>query len=192
MVKNLGLWREIGPTADRFHLTLLNGPALPQSSSEQREWRVCLHRQRKRRTASRKLTTIHATMIAMSGVSTCQPAPRRMLARRTSTTAVSGSAWMNGCNGSGKREAEKKTPEKIHIGSMTRFMRPDAPSIVWTRDDTSRPREVKASDEMTQMPASVSSDPRNGTPNTSAPNPSSRPTSITSSVSLERTNEARY
>ena len=53
-----------------------------------------------------------------------------MVARRASFTAVSGRAWMNGWSASGNRDAEKKTPEKIHIGSMTRFINPDTPSTV--------------------------------------------------------------
>ena len=50
------------------------------------------YRHRKSRTASRKLSTIQAVMTAMSGPSDSQPAPRRMLARKASTTAVSGRA----------------------------------------------------------------------------------------------------
>ena len=72
------------------------------------------------------------------------------VARKASTTAVRGKAWMNGWIDSGNREAEKNTPEKIHIGSITRFISPDAPSMVCTREDTRRPIEVKASDDSTQ------------------------------------------
>lgn len=50
------------------------------------------YRQRNNFSARRKLTPSQAKMITSSGAMASQPAPRRMLARKASTTAVSGSA----------------------------------------------------------------------------------------------------
>ena len=71
-------------------------------------------------------------------------------------TAVSGSARMSGCTASGNRDDEKNTPEKIHIGSITRFMSPDTPSTVRGRAASSRPSEANASAESRQTPARTS------------------------------------
>ena len=51
---------------------------------------------------------------------------------------------MNGWTASGNRSAEKKTPEKSHIGSMTRFIRPLTVSVVVARLAISRPMPAKA------------------------------------------------
>jgi hypothetical protein len=59
----------------------------------------------------------------------------------------------------GKRDAEKKTPDKIHMGSMTRFMRPEVASMVRAREETSRPSAEKESEASTQRTASCQSDP---------------------------------
>src|SRR6188474_3289601 len=99
---------------------------------------------------------------------------------------------MKGWIGSGKREDEKKTPEKIHIGSMARFMRPDAPSMVWARDAMSSPSDAKQSEESRQISSSSGREPRIGTPNTSTAKPSSSPTSRKSRVRRDKANEARY
>ena len=56
-----------------------------------------------------------------------------------------GSAAMIGCTASGKRCDEKNTPDRIHIGSIVRFMRPDAASTVRARDDSSSPIAPNAS-----------------------------------------------
>ena len=45
----------------------------------------------------------------------------------------------------GKRSVEKKIPEKIHIGTMTRFMMPETPSIVVGRAAASRPSPLNDS-----------------------------------------------
>ena len=47
--------------------------------------------------------------------------------------AVSGSALMIGCTMSGKRCAEKNTPDRIHIGTCSRFIRFETASIVRAR-----------------------------------------------------------
>ena len=51
---------------------------------------------------------------------------------------------MNGWAASGNRSDEKKTPEKSHIGSMTRFISPLTVSVVVARQATSRPMPAKA------------------------------------------------
>src|SRR5829696_945463 len=125
--------------------SLRQAPALFFKPAQRR----LLYRHRKRRTARRKLTTIHAIMIPIYGARSSNPAPRRMFARSASTTAVRGRAWIKGWSVSGKRDAEKKTPDKIHIGSITRFISPEAPSMVWAREDTSSPTDVNAREERT-------------------------------------------
>lgn len=52
---------------------------------------------------------------------------------------------MKNCAPAGNRSAEKKTPENIHIGNITRFIRPLTVSVVCARDPTSRPIPAKAS-----------------------------------------------
>ena len=51
---------------------------------------------------------------------------------------------MNGWAASGNRSEEKKTPEKSHIGSMTRFISPLTVSVVLARQATSRPIPANA------------------------------------------------
>src|ERR1017187_1914419 len=92
----------------------------------------------------------------------------------------------------GKREAEKNTPERIHMGSMTRFISPDAASMVLAREATSSPRAEKASEVSTQRKASSHSDPRNGTPKTRRANPRNATSSITNMARRESRNDARY
>src|SRR3954462_2339929 len=99
---------------------------------------------------------------------------------------------MNGWIGSGKREDEKKTPEKIHIGSIARFMRPDAPSMVCARDAISSPSEAKQREDSRQIRSSSGKEPRMGTPNTSTANPRSSPPSRKRGVRPDKEKEARY
>ena len=53
-------------------------------------------------------------------------------------------ARITGCIRSGKRCAEKNTPDTIHIGIMIEFVSPDTSSIVRTRDAISSPSELEA------------------------------------------------
>jgi len=53
-----------------------------------------------------------------------------MTARSALLSAVRGRAWMKGWATAGKRSVEKKIPEKIHMGTITRFMIPETPSMV--------------------------------------------------------------
>lgn len=50
---------------------------------------------------------------------------------------------MSGCTASGNLADEKKTPEEIHIGSMTTFMRPDTTSTLRGRAEISKPSESR-------------------------------------------------
>ena len=79
---------------------------------------------------------------------------------------MSGSAWMKGWIAAGKRSVEKKIPENTHIGTITRFITPETPSIVRGRAAVSRPRPVKASAPSSDTATSAMSEPRIGTPST--------------------------
>src|ERR1700733_5781322 len=92
----------------------------------------------------------------------------------------------------GKRVAEKKIPERIHMGSMTRFISPETASMVLSRDETRRPRAEKASDVRMQTKASSQKEPRNGTLKATRANERKTPTSIISRAMREMRNEARY
>ena len=70
-------------------------------------------------------------------------------------------------------------------------MRPDAASMVWAREAISNPTALNASDPKTHSTARSSMEPRTGTWNTQAPNPSSTPTSTTSNSSRASTNDIR-
>src|ERR1019366_3227061 len=56
-------------------------------------------------------------------------APCRMMARNASLSAGRGSALISGWVTCGERPYEKNTPEKIHMGIITRLMRPLTLSI---------------------------------------------------------------
>src|SRR6267143_3681886 len=115
-----------------------------------------------------------------------------MLARTASIDAVRGSARMNGCTILGKRLAEKKTPERIHIGSIVRFIKPETACIVFARDAIRSPIAEKVREARTHNKASCQKEPLAGTPKAKCENPRNAPTSITSSRSLQKRNEARY
>src|ERR1035438_5540077 len=83
-------------------------------------------------------------------------------------------------------------PERIHMGSMTRFIRPLTASVVLARELTSSPNAEKDSEASTHRNPNCHSEPRKGTPKASRANPRKTPTSITSNPSLEIKNEARY
>ena len=65
-------------------------------------------------------------------------------------------------------------------------------SIVFAREAMSSPSALKESADRRQMSPSSTSDPRRGTPNAIAPNPTSVTTSRIRKKSLERRNESRY
>src|SRR5437773_5626346 len=73
------------------------------------------YRQRKICSATTKLTTPHAVTMPNGAPRSLSRLPSIMTARRASFSAVSGSAFTNGCIASGKRAYEKKVPDRIHI-----------------------------------------------------------------------------
>src|SRR5215471_7995106 len=91
----------------------------------------------------------------------CEPRlePCRIMARNASFSAVSGRALISGWTIFGKRSYEKKTPEKIHIGIMTRLMRPLTLSIFCARLAVSSPTPPKVSDPIAAINAIEPTDP---------------------------------
>src|SRR6185503_19877855 len=89
--------------------------------------------------ATTKLITHQKSSIAIGSQFEESDAPSFINARRTLLSAVSGSAWMNGCRTCGNRSDEKNVPDNNHIGSMMKFIKPDTPSIVVGRAATSTP-----------------------------------------------------
>src|ERR1700730_17103540 len=79
------------------------------------------YRQRNSFSARAKHTTRQPAKTANSGPNCTSPVPCNMLPRNASIAAVNGSALITGCKESGKRCAEKNTPETIHIGIIVRF-----------------------------------------------------------------------
>jgi hypothetical protein len=66
---------------------------------------------------------------------------------------------MNGCIASGKFVDAKNTPDSTHIGSITRFIKPDTASIVFARLATSRPSPPNDSAPRIANTASAQSGP---------------------------------
>lgn len=58
----------------------------------------------------------------------------------------------------GKRLAEKKTPETIHIGIMVRFIRPEAASMVFAHDASRSPIAEKVREASTHSKPSCHRD----------------------------------
>src|SRR6266478_3240651 len=100
-----------------------------------------------------------------------------MFARKASITAVKGSALMNGCIKPGNFCEEKNTPDAIHIGIITTFMRPEAASIVFAREESKSPKAQKENEPKTHRAVRSSSEPRMGTWKIRAPNRSEEHTS---------------
>src|SRR5580698_3903225 len=92
----------------------------------------------------------------------------------------------------GKRDEEKNTPEKIHMGSMTRFIRPDAASMVRARDEIKRPSAENDNEVSTHKMPNCHSGPRKGTPKASRANPRKAATSTISMMSRESRKDVRY
>jgi hypothetical protein len=110
--------------------------------------------------------------------------PSRITARSASLSAVSGKAFTNGWIALGKRSDEKNTPEKTNIGSITRFIRPEAVSIFFARLPTRRPRPAKTNAPSVETSATETSEPCRRTSNTSQPKKSS--SSISAKTSSTR------
>ena len=109
--------------------------------------------------------------------------PSRIVARSASFSAVSGRALMNGCTKVGKRSFEKITPEKIHLGIITRFIRPLALSIFCARLAVSKPSPPNEIAPIVPITKMENSDPSTRMWKTSTPKPSSSVTSMSISTS---------
>src|SRR6267154_905062 len=94
-----------------------------------------------------------------------------MTARSASFRSVSGSAFTTGIIASGKRAYEKNVPDRIHIGSITRFISPDTASMVRARLATSMPSPANDRAPSTVMNATAANEPRTPTWNTPQPAP---------------------
>src|ERR1051326_6821655 len=97
------------------------------------------HIQRNQRKARTNVTMPQAARIATCDHHCGSVWPSRITARSPLISGVSGSALISGCATAGKRSDEKKMPDRIHIGSITRFIRPDTVSRVLARLATSSP-----------------------------------------------------
>ena len=98
---------------------------------------------------------------------------------------------MNGCATFGKLLDEKNTPDSTHIGIIVRFISPDTPSIVRAREAMSNPMPPNASAAMRQTTNNCTSEPRTGTPNSSAVLPSTTAISTMRKKNREKRNDAR-
>ncbi len=78
-------------------------------------------------------------MIAIRAAWDDRDDPSSMTDRRASIKGVSGKTLITGWTAAGNRSEVKKMPESIHIGSMTRFIRPETASTVLARLATKRP-----------------------------------------------------
>src|SRR5436309_2405433 len=149
------------------------------------------YRQRKICSATTKLTTPHAVTMPNGAPRSLSRLPSIMTARRASFSAVSGSAFTNGCIASGKRAYEKKVPDRIHIGSITRFISPETASMVRARLATSMPSPANARAPSTVMNATALNEPRTPTWNIHQPKPTSAATSRNRNTSRDKMNERR-
>ena len=72
----------------------------------------------------------------------------------------------------GRRKAlgRKEDPENTHIGTITRFITPETPSMVRGREAASRPRPLNASAPSSATPRAAAPIPRIGTPSTNRAN----------------------
>jgi CNT family concentrative nucleoside transporter len=136
-------------------------------------------RQRKSASAATNDTTPQTATNPSSPATAPRDAPSTSTARSASLTAVSGSAWTNGWTASGNRLVEKNVPDSSHIGSMTTFIRPETPSIVWTRLATRRPSPAKVAPPSPATAATAIHEPRIGTSNAQRANASRAITSRT-------------
>src|SRR5262245_55723492 len=133
----------------------------------------------KRRSASTKLTLPHAIRIKIALQLADNGAPSFITALRVLLRAVRGRALMKGWKTSGNLEAEKNVQERSHIGSITRFMRPETPSMVLGLAETNSPRPAKDIAPTSATRTRSKNEPCTETPNTSHPNVMTAATSIT-------------
>src|SRR5687767_129593 len=98
---------------------------------------------------------------------------------------------MNGCSTWGKRSDEKNVPDSNHIGSMTKFIKPETPSIVVGRAAMSSPIPEKVNPPNTVTKARLSHDPRTVKPKASHAKTITAATSSTRNTRRESTNDNR-
>src|SRR6185503_7258643 len=138
-----------------------------------------------------KLTTHHATSIAMGIQFDESEAPSFINARSTLLRAVNGRAWMNGCSTCGNRSEEKNVPDSNHIGSMMKFINPDTPSIVVGRAATSNPIPEKVKPPSIVIKATLSHEPRTVKPKASDAKIITAATSSTRNTRRDSMNESK-
>src|SRR5215218_3338164 len=132
-----------------------------------------------------------ASSIAMGIQLDDSDAPSFINARSTLLSAVSGRAWMNGCNTCGNRSDEKNVPDSNHIGSMMKFIKPDTPSIVRGRAATSNPIPENVKPPSIVIKTTLNHDPRTVKPKASEAKTTTAATSRTRNNKRESINESR-
>src|SRR5207245_5086797 len=127
------------------------------------------YRHRNSRSARANDTAPMAASRPASPATARGPAPSIITARTESFSAVSGSARRNGWKKPGNRAVEKKTPDPMNIGSMTRLMSPLTVCVFCARAATRRPRPANATAPSSESATSRTSEPATPTPNASHP-----------------------
>src|SRR5262249_62032625 len=135
--------------------------------------------------ATAKLTSPQPASTATATQTDPRGAPSFITARNASFRAVSGSALIAGWRKSGNLAYEKKVPDSSHIGSITRFIIPETPSIVLGREATSSPTPAKDSDPISATMPRLTIEPWTATPKTSQPNATTIATSNDRNTSLD-------
>src|SRR5262249_57239324 len=136
-------------------------------------------------------TTPHPASPATATQTDPRGAPSFITARNASFRAVSGSALIAGWRKSGNLAYEKKVPDSSHIGSITRFIIPDTPSIVFGREATSSPTPAKDSDPISATMPRLTIEPWTATPKTTQPKMTTIATSNDRKTSRDIINESR-
>src|SRR5205085_2060222 len=147
--------------------------------------------QRKILSATTKLITHQANRMEIAPQLAASGAPSFITARSESLSIVSGSALTKGWMNCGKRVDVKNVPDSNHIGIITRFIKPDTPSIVLGREATSNPIPANVSAPKIKRNASSTSEPRTRNPNANHANAITTATSSVRKMRRERTNESR-
>lgn len=130
-------------------------------------------------------------MIIIGVATIARPAPSSITVRIDSINAVSGNNLMVGCTISGKRAAEKNTPEVTSMGRDTAFTKPATVCVFCARDPINNPIPANINEPRTHSPAISSTDPRIGTLNTQFAKQSSTGNSPSKKNPRTNTNESR-
>src|SRR5260370_29670155 len=147
--------------------------------------------QRNNLSASAKLIRAHTSIIAIADQLAASEAPSFITDLSESFKAVRGRTLMAGCKNAGNLDAEKKMPQRSHIGSMTRFINPDTPSIIFGLDATSNPMPAKVSAPIRATAARSTMRPWTDTPKAIHAKATTAATSITRKASRENMYESR-